>query len=147
MNAEEKDLEEIYDQIKNYAPFKPIPVFEVYLSTFSILITIMLFWFPDFMKEASATGSLTLYQSLLSILPQHWWAFVFAITALLKALGLMFRFTGMRVVGLVFSAILYSLIAFLFAIDYPNIGMIQFTCLAMFSLLAIVVVKHTAIRN
>lgn len=147
MDAQEKDLEEIYDQIKNYSSFKPIPVFEVYISTFSILITIMLFWFPSLMLEAAANGPGDLYRNLLELMPQLWWACVFATAALLKAFGLMFRFSAIRIIGLIFSAILYSIIAFYFAMDLPNIGMIQFTCLAVFSLLAIFVVKHTAIRN
>lgn len=147
MDAQEKDLEEIYHQIKNYAPFKPIPVFEVYLSTFSILITIMLFWFPSLMHQAASRDAENLYGHLLGIMPQYWWAFAFAITALLKALGLMFRFNSMRIVGLLFSAILYSIITFFFIIDSPNIGSVQFGCLTVFSILAMFVVKHTAIRN
>lgn len=147
MDAQERDLEEIYDQIKQYEPFKPIPIFEVYISAFSILITITLFWFPFLMEEAKSAGTLELYGNLLEIMPQHWWAFVFALAALLKAFGLMFRFNNLRIAGLLVSAALYALIAFFFAMDYPNIGMIQFTCMAVFSLAAVFVVKHTTIRN
>ena len=147
MNDKEQELEMKFNRVKDYPSFRPIPVFELFISTFSISITLILFWIPGFMHQNTAVGGENLYSMLLEVMPQYMWAFVFAAAALLKAFGMLLEWNAMRYTGIVISILLYAIIAYMFIVMAPNIGMIQFTCMAVYSIVSLVNVKHTSIRT
>jgi hypothetical protein len=143
-SEQEQKLEEASQMIESYTVKKHVPTFEVYATVFSILTAIMLFWFPTMLETTQAsTGGL--YWLLLSIMPQYMWAFIFFGAGVLKAVGLLVKSDSMRVLGLVMSAILYLVFTICYAINFPAIGMVTFSCMTLFTLISIVLVKHTSL--
>ncbi|WP_405101392.1 hypothetical protein [Oceanobacillus sp. FSL H7-0719] len=146
MDEKEIRLEEISDQINNYTPTKHLPVFEVYVTMFSILTAVMLFWFPD-MLSVSTSNITNLYWLLLSIMPQFMWAILFFVAGMIKAIGLLVDNNATRIIGLILSAFIYIVFAICYAISFPTIGFVVFTCMSIFTLISIPMVKHTGVRD
>ena len=147
MNEKEKELEQQFKRVKEFPAFRPIPVFEMFISAFSISVTLMLFWQPTMLHDHTVAGASGLYSTLLKIMPQHMWAIAFAFASLLKSFGLLLEFDSLRYLGLLMSLTLYSIISAVFILEAPNIGMLTFTCMAIFTLVSFFVVKHTSIRT
>lgn len=146
LNYREKQLEEIADKINNYKPQKSVPLFEIFVTMFSILVAIMLFWWTD-MLHVGLGDEGNFYWLLLSIMPQYMWAFTFFITGVLKGVGLLIDNISSRITGLVLSSILYTIFAISHFLNFPSIGAITFSCMAIFSVLSIPVVKITGLDN
>lgn len=143
-SEQEQKLEEASQMIENYTIKKHVPTFEVYSSVFSILTAIMLFWFPTMLETTQASKG-GLYWLLLNIMPQYMWAFAFFASGILKSVGLLVKSDSMRILGLVMSAILYLVFTICYAINFPAIGVITFFSMTIFTLVSIVLVKHTSL--
>lgn len=145
MNKKERELEELVNDLNCTKPVSIPPVFEMYVTLFSILIAIMFFIYPSMLMNAP--GQPELYKYMTGIMPQAWWAFSFFTACMLKAIGLMFNNDSMRIIGLIASSALYILLAVCYAFSFPSIGSVTFTCMALFTLISIPIVKHTSIKH
>ena len=116
---------------------RAIPLWEVSLTLFSIYVAGLLFIFPDLLEKGE------IYPKFTEIAPQIAWAFIFTTGALVKAIGLIFNITSLRIAGLIISVILYSIIAFCYASGFPNLSTGLFVVITFMSLLTIFYVKIT----
>lgn len=146
MNQKERQLEEISKKVSNYEPIKYSPIFEMYVTMISIAMAIMLFLFPDMLVQGASDSGL--YSILLSIMPQWMWAFAFFFAGLFKAIGLLVESKIMRIIGLILSAIVYTIFAIAYAASgFPNVGGIVMTATAVFSLISISEVRRSSINQ
>lgn len=146
MNEKETKLEEISDKVNSYEPIKHPPIFEIYITVFSILMAVLLFLFPD-MLHLNIENSTNFYWFLLSIMPQPMWAFSFFIAGMTKSVGMLIDNNTTRVVGLLMSALLYIAMTAGYAVSFPTIGTVTFVCLTVFTLISIPMVKQTGLRD
>lgn len=146
MNQKEQQLEEISEKVNNYAPMRHSPIFELYVTMISIAMAIMLFLFPDMLSQG-AEGVVSLYGLLLTIMPQWAWAFTFFGAAMIKAVGLLIDSRIMRIIGLIMSALIYTVFAIAYAVGFPSIGSVIFIATAVFTLISIPEVKRTGINE
>lgn len=145
MNKQEQELEKLVQDVNGSKPMAIPPIFEMYVTLFSIMIAIMFFIYPDMLMKAP--GQPDLYKYMTAIMPQAMWAFAFFIACMLKAIGLMFNCDSMRITGLVASAVLYVLLTVCYAFSFPSIGSVTFACMALFTIVSIPIVKHTSIKH
>lgn len=143
-SEQEQRLEEASQSIDSYTVRKHVPTFEVFTTMFSILTAIMLFWFPTMLESTQATKG-GLYWIMLTIMPQFMWAIAFFSAGVIKAVGLLAKSDALRIIGLVMSAVLYLVFTICYVINFPAIGMITFSCMTLFTLVSIVLVKHTSL--
>lgn len=146
MNEKENRLEEISNKINNYEATKHPPVFEMYVTLFSILMAVMLFLFPD-MLQPSRDGITNVYWLLLIIMPQYMWALLFFIVGITKSVGLLLDNNVVRVTGLTISVIMYAVFSAMYIINFPTIGTVVFVSMTIFTLFSISAVKHTGIKS
>lgn len=146
MNEKESKLEEISDKVNNYNPTKHLPIFELYISVFSVLMAAMLFLFPEMLQPSVDIGSKSLYWLLLSIMPQPFWAFTFFIAGVTKSIGLLIDNNITRIVGLVISVLIYAVFAVMYSFSFPAIGMVVFSVMMLFTIISIPMVKSTGIK-
>lgn len=146
MNRQEVELEELAEKVNQKTPYSVPPMFELYATLFSILISIMFFIYPDMLFRADG-HPIKLFANMSRIMPQWAWALCFFVACMLKAIGLMFTINWMRIAGLVLSSLLYVSLAFCYAVDFPSIGAIVFSCMTMFTIISVPLVKHTTIRH
>ncbi|MFD1450823.1 hypothetical protein [Oceanobacillus sojae] len=140
MDIKERELEELVNDVEK-RPMSIPPLFELYVTFFSIAIAIMLFAYPDMIDVSTK-----LYQYMENIMPQAAWALCFCAACMLKAIGLLINVNWLRVSGLVASVALYVTLAFCYAMSWPSIGTIIFSLMAIFAAASIPFVKHTSIR-
>ncbi|MBM7598067.1 cation transport ATPase [Virgibacillus halotolerans] len=146
MDDKEIKLEEISNKVNNYKAAKSPPIFEMFVTLFSILTAVMLFLFPDMLQPAD--NSITnLYWLLLSIMPQYMWAMAFFISGVTKAIGMLVDNNATRITGLVLSALLYTTFSICYILNFPTIGAITFTSMTIFTLISISTVKHTGLKE
>lgn len=146
MDDKEIKLEEISDKVNNYKTTKHPPMYEMYVTLFSILTAVMLFLFPDMLQPPDSSVT-NLYWLLLSIMPQYMWAFAFFVAGVTKAVGMLIDNAPTRITGLVLSALIYSVFAVCYAMNFPTIGAVTFTCMFIFTLISIPMVKHTGLET
>lgn len=139
MNKQELELEKLVNQMENTRISVP-PLFELFTTTFSIAIAILFFSFPEMIEEAG-----NLYEMMLAIMPQSWWAISFFIACMTKAIGLLWDKNALRIIGLVISVCLYLLFTICYAANFPTIGSVLFGCMTLFAIISIPFVKHTSI--
>jgi|SRR5690625_3233262 len=144
MDQREIKLEEISNKVNSYKSTKHPPVFEMYVTLFSILTAVILFLFPD-MLQPEVDGITNLYWLLLSIMPQYMWALLFFVAGVTKAVGMLIDNNITRVVGLILSTAVYAILAVCYFMSFPTIGSITFTCMTLFTLISITMVKHTGL--
>lgn len=142
MNSHERQLEEVSRIVEEYREIKHPPTFEMFVTLFSILMAILLFWFPDMLNPERSAG---LYQTLLEIMPQTWWAVFFFVAGMSKATGLLFRKDWLRVTGLIMSVGIYLLFTISYIVVFPSIGTVIFACMTIFTIISIPNVKHTGL--
>ncbi len=140
MDIKERELEELVNDVEK-RPMSIPPLFELYVTFFSIAIAIMLFAYPNMIDVSTK-----LYQYMENIMPQAAWALCFFAACMLKAIGLLVNVNWLRITGLVASVILYVTLAFCYAMSWPSIGTIIFSLMAIFAAASIPFVKHTSIR-
>lgn len=140
MDAKEKQLDELVKMVESHKIPKHPPLFEIYVTMFSILTSILLFWFMDLFLSGA-----NLYSLLLKIMPQYLWALGFFTAGMLKAVGLLIKNDPMRILGLVMSSILYLMFCISYSIIFPNVGAVMFFCMTVFTIISIPVVKHTGL--
>src|SRR5699024_10334462 len=88
-----------------------------------------------------------LYDYMMAIMPQSTWAICFFAACMIKADGLLMDKHVLRIVGLVFSAVLYTLMTVCYEIDFSSIGNVTFGCMTLFTFVRIPFVKHTSIKH
>lgn len=142
MDKKERELEQLVDELEN-DKFAVPPFFELYVTVFSILVSVMLFAYPNMIYAYPAR----LYDHMMAIMPQYSWAIGFFVVALLKSIGLLLNINVLRVVGLVGSAILYAMMTYCYAMDFPSIGAVTFACMLIFTVISIPFVKNTSIKH
>lgn len=142
MSQEERELDQLVKDLEEETFRGVPPVFELAITTFSLALTITLFIYPD-MLEKDYKG----YSVMLVIMPYYLWGIFFFIASLLKGVGLLVDFKLARIMGLVLSSVLYITMGLSFASDFPSISSIQFTVIAIFSIVSLTQVKHTSIIN
>lgn len=142
MDEKEKEL---YDLVQDVESTNIVtqPLFELYATLFSIALTILLFAYPNMIYSQPAN----LYDNMIDVMPQWKWGVSFFTAAMFKAFGLLFDKNFLRIIGLCASSILYIALAVLYAMNFPSIGAITFSTMAIFSLLSIPIVKYTNIKH
>lgn len=141
MNAKERELDKLVNDVKSTNISVP-PFFELYTTVFSLLAAIMLFTYPNMIYIYPAR----LYDHMMALMPQYMWAFGFFIASMFKSVGLLINKDVLRIIGLVLSVILYALMTYCYAMDFPSIGSITFLCMTLFSAVSMPFVKHTSIK-
>lgn len=141
INAQDRELKKLVEDVEATEISVP-PFFELYATLFSILVSIMLFAFPNMIYAYPAR----LYDHMMAIMPQYLWAFSFLIACLFKSVGLLWDKDVLRVMGLSMSVVLYGTMTICYAMDFPSIGSITFACMALFAGVSIPFVKHTSIK-
>lgn len=116
-----------------------IPLLEISLSLFSAYAAVLLLLSPG----SLAAAGLALYDNMLNIMPQSWWALSFLVAALIKAVGLVSRNHWLRIVGLGMSTVIYSGIAVCYIFDFPNFGTGLFAIMAFMAFMSIFYVRAT----
>ena len=142
LNKQERELEKLVKEVEASNVSVP-PFFELYTTVFSIAVSVMLFMYPNMIYAYPAR----LYDHMMAIMPQSTWAICFFAACMLKAAGLLMDKNVLRIVGLVFSAVLYTLMTVCYAMDFPSIGSVTFGCMTLFTLVSIPFVKHTSIKH
>lgn len=142
MNAKERELEELVNQVETENVFSLPPLYELYATLFSILIAIIFFIYPTMLVESEGA-----YSIMLVVMPQTGWALSFFTACMLKAIGLIIDNNIMRVAGLVVSSALYITLSICYGFYFPSIGGTAFACMAIFTLFSIPIVKYTTIRH
>src|SRR5699024_10061823 len=142
MDKKERELEQLVDELEN-DKFAVPPFFELYVTVFSIAVSVMLFVYPNMIYAYPAR----LYDHMMGIMPQYAWAIGFFAVALLKSFGLLLNINVLRVIGLVGSAILYAMMTYCYAVAFPSIGAVTFACMLIFTVISIPFVKNTSIKH
>jgi len=142
LNEKERELKKLVDEVESTHVSVP-PLFELFTTLFSILVAIMLFAYPDMIYNYPAR----LYDHMMNLMPQYMWAMLFFISCMFKSIGLLTDKNMLRVIGLVLSVVVYGLMTFCYALDFPSIGSITFACMALFSVISIPFVKYTSIKH
>ena len=142
MNKKEQELEQLVDEL-DQEKFAVPPFFELYVTVFSIAVSIMLFAYPNMIYAYPAR----LYDHMMGIMPQYAWAIGFFMVALLKSVGLLININFLRVIGLIGSTVLYGLMTYCYAMDFPSIGSVTFACMLLFTAISIPFVKSTSIKH
>ena len=138
---EEQELNEELQEIAASArTVRPIPLFEWFITMFSITMSVVLFLDPNVLMRSGDTPIET-YDVMLRMAPPHLWAFAFLIAGLTKSVGLLVHSIPLRVFGLLMSVLIYLSLSITFIVHYPNIGAIMGTLTAAFSAIAIVAIK------
>ena len=140
MDNKEKELEQLVEKVKNESDLRFPPIFEMYVTLFSLSVSILMFIFPNMLQPDT-----NLYTWMLKIMPQFMWAFSFFGAGMVKAVGLLLDNVALRVLGLVMSAMLYLVFTVCYAINFPTIGAVTFACMTVFTVISINIVKHTGI--
>lgn len=135
MNKSEKELEDLVRKVETTRSHVP-PIFELYVTVFSISISIFLFTVPG-----------VIYGIMGDVMAQEWWAICFFVACMSKSIGLILDSNWLRIIGLLMSGVVYLLMTGCFITAFPNVNVIAFGCMAIFSLVSIPFVKHTSITN
>lgn len=149
MDANEKKLEQINRAVNNaqgYKVKKSVPVFEMFVTLFSISVSILLFLFPN-MFIIDADKPRHLYWLLLQIMPQYMWAFAFFIAGVSKAIGLLLDSNITRIAGLAMSMMIYISFSAAYVVGFPSIGFVTFICMTIFTIVSIPIVKYTNLKK
>src|SRR5699024_12656332 len=136
MDQREIKLEEISNKVNSYKSTKHPPVFEMYVTLFSILTAVILFLFPD-MLQPEVDGISNLYWLLLSIMPQYMWALTFFVAGITKSIGMLIGNNASRMIGLLMSAVIYAVFAICYTMSFPTIGSIVFVSMTIFTLVSL----------
>ncbi|WP_424236294.1 hypothetical protein [Bhargavaea ginsengi] len=139
---EELAYQEIAARVEEVRGRKFVPLFEWYVTMFSVIFSVALFVFPDFL-QFTGSNTTNLYEIMLNLMPQHMWAFAFLIAGLVKSVGLLIKNTPMRTLGLVLSVFLYLIMTICYSVNFPAIGSIVFGLMTLFSGISVMIVKHT----
>lgn len=140
MNKDEEKLDRASRLVADLETQKKPPVFELFITMFSIFMAISLLWFPNLLGYAVA------HQWLLMIMPQHIWALVFLGAGLLKVYGLVRSRNIGRFMGLIVSILIYSTFAVCYTISFLTVGSVVFTSITIFTVISLPMVSHTSLK-
>lgn len=140
MDIKERELEDLVNEVEQ-RPINIPPLFELYVTIFSIAITIMLFAYPNMIDVSTK-----LYHYMEAIMPQRAWALSFFSACVLKGIGLLINVNWLRIAGLLASVVLYVMLSICYAMSWPSMGTAIFSLMAVFSVVSIPFVRHTSIR-
>lgn len=139
---EEMAYQEIAARVEEVRSRKFVPLFEWYVTMFSVIFSVALFIFPDFLRY-TGNNVTNLYAIMLDLMPQYMWAFSFLIAGLIKSVGLLIKNNAMRTLGLALSILLYLIMTICYSVNFPAIGSIIFGLMTLFSGVSVMIVKHT----
>lgn len=142
MRKDEKELDELVKDIEDNSFKGKPPIFELSVTTISLLLTVTLFIYPETLLKGYDS-----YKIMLQVMPSPMWAIAFFIASLLKGVGLLTDIKVLRVFGLIASTMLYFVMSLSFASDFPTVSSITYGVMAIFSVVSITQVKGTGIIN
>lgn len=118
-----------------------LPLHELFLTTFSLSITILLFMYPElFTKNVAA------YKVMTGAASQYVWAIAFLSAGVTKGIGLMGNYKLLRKIGLFMSTVLYASMSLAYASDFPSVTAILYALMAVFAIVAMFQVRITNIN-
>lgn len=118
---------------------KPIPIWEIAITLFSLYVCALFFFFPSILAEQNTA----LFFYMDEIADQSLWAFLFCFSAAMKVVGIFLNNCTIRIAGLVFSALLYGTIAICYMLSFPNIGTGLFIVITFMCIMQAFYVKAT----
>lgn len=138
----ERQLEQAVDKVLehqklNIAP----PIFELYAAMVAISVSCMFFLLPAVLNDKNDFDA-----TVLSVLPQVGWALTFFIGGVASAVGILINSDALRIISLVFLALLYSTFTFFYALAFPNFGLILIGWLTIFTIASVPLVRFTGLR-
>lgn len=119
-------------QMDEQPPKKPLPLFELLISLFSLYMAALLFWFPDLLANGGPA-----YDKVENMAGAQKWAFIFFAAGIIKVIGIMMNKKWVRIVGLLMSVVIYSILTIAFSFSFPNFTVGIFGLLTFFSLVQI----------
>lgn len=139
----EQQLEALTEKIEKAEDPIALPLFEIFITLFSVTVSILLFLEPNMIQGGADSGNI--YENLSRIMPQPFWAFWFFIGGITKTLGLLLNNLTLRLVGLVVSAALYGIMTVCYVMDFPNFSTILFAWMTVFVFIAMSLAKHSGL--
>lgn len=118
---------------------RPIPLFEVCITLFSIYLSIMFFIFAELFEEQNHA----FYTHIRQLMPQIGWAIAVFVAAMTKVIGLLLNNVHIRRIGLVMSGMIYTAFSIGFATAFPNISTGLFAILAVMCFMNMTQVRST----
>ncbi|MEK4025540.1 hypothetical protein [Sporosarcina sp. FSL W7-1283] len=144
----EMKLDELSKRVEEKVMKKNIPLFEVFVTLYSILVSIMILQFPSVMEimviDHGSEGVL-IFEMLLDLANPWVYGVIFFIAGAFKGLGLVIDNAPMRVVGLLLSVALYSTFTLALMFNAPSFILISFFTMSIFSTISLTLVKSTGI--
>ena len=140
--TEDVTTEELAEWVRDIKEQRRLPVYEWYVTMFSISLSVILFLFEGMLTHTGSNVT-NLYDIMLNIMPQYMWAFAFLGAGLIKAVGLLVSHDALRILGLTMSVVLYTVMTVCYALNFPTIGAITFGWMTVFSVVSLFMVKHT----
>lgn len=142
MKTDEIELEKLVKDFEEEKFNGQPPLFELFITTFSLLLTVTLFIYPEMLNKGFRA-----YDILLQVMPSYLWGLSFFTASMLKGTGLLLDIKSLRIIGLILSAVFYFILSLSYAVDFPAISSIMYGVVAVFSVFSIQQVKHTSIIN
>lgn len=148
MRKNERELEGLVKEVEEMAEdsYNHPPLFELFVTMFSMSIAIMFFVYPD-MLMANEVNPSKVYGIMVVVMPQTLWAVTFFVACMFKAIGLLLDSNWSRIFGLVMSSILYGTLAVCYAFVFPSIASIVFGYMFLFTIVSMQTVSYTSIRH
>lgn len=138
----EQELDELVEKVRSETDISFPPIFEMYVTLFSMASSVLLFIFPSMLQTEA-----NIYNLMLIIMPQFAWGMFFFIAGIIKSIGLWLDIKSLRIVGLIMSTFLYATLSVCFYFNFPSFGAISFTMMTVFTLISISMVKRTKIER
>lgn len=139
MNKEEKELDELVNNIKSEKKIQHLPYFETFVTLLSLSIAFMLFLAPELMD----TDRGRVYGWLLKIMPQFMWAFSFFGAGLFLSVGLSLDNKTLRTLGLVMTSLLFLAFTVCFSTSFPSVSALVYAWITIYTVVSLAEVKHT----
>lgn len=142
MNVKELQLEQVSKAIENHKVSKAPPIFELYAALIAMSIATIMFLVPGILSQASE-----IYGYMKIVAPQGGWAVMFLVSGLVSAIGMLADKGFLRVLGLLFMSIMYSVLTVVYTMVLPNFGVVLMLWLTVFTIVSIPIVKYTGLRK
>lgn len=142
----EQDIQNLADELDEKLASAP-PMYEIFITVFSLAFAVFLLVVPEALTHGDAASQWKPYLAMLNIMPQVGWALVFSAASLAKAIGLLLDNKSLRIIGLLLSAVLYLILTGCFAYGFPNIGVVTYATMGIFTLASLPLVKVTGLRG
>lgn len=148
MKDTEASLDEISRRVEEHATRKHVPLFECFVTLFSILVSIMIMQFPHVLQLEVVGANdehIAVFQMLLALAPAWVYGVLFFIAGTFKGVGLLVSKNYLRVVGLLLSVALYATFTLNLMFNAPSFLLICFFTMTLFSVISLPLIKNTGI--